>query len=248
MYAPQDQLMTAHQLAQVPTPAAIGRFHQPVSFGQYTDLIRHRLERADIDILEEEYCLTPDGQTFFGTMLLERVSGFDQSGVQITLGVRGSHVQKIPRGICLGTRVIVCSNLMFNGDLANISTKQTLNIWQRLPALVDQAINRLPAMAAREQRRVTAYKGFDIKPRHGDAALVELHRQGALSGSQLAHAIAEWDAPSFAEHAADGHNAWRLLQACTQAVKPAGDRVNMDTIRARTAIASSWLDSVVSVQ
>ena len=246
MYSGDDQVMTAQQLSMVPTPAPVGRFHQPVGFGDFLELVKSRLDRAGISIHAEEFVTTADHQTFFGTMVIG-VDGFQREGVELTLGLRGSHNQKVPRGICLGNRVIVCSNLMFNGDLANVSTKQTTNIWSRLPAMVDQATAALPEMAARESHRIDSYKLFDMKPRWGDAALVELHRRRAMSGAQLTRAIDEWDAPTYEEHAEDGFTAWRLLNAVTEAQKPSGSNCNMDTVRQRTAITAGFLDEVVGL-
>jgi hypothetical protein len=238
--------MSAQQLASIPTPAPLGRFHQPVGFGDFLDLVKLRLDRAGISIHQEEYVTADENQTFFGQMVIG-VDGFEKEGVQLTLGIRGSHNQKVPRGICLGNRVIVCSNLMFNGDLANVSTKQTTNVWSRLPAMVDTAVGHLPQMAEREAARIDAYKLFDMKPRWGDAALVEMHRRGAMSGAQLTRAVTEWDEPTYEEHAEDGFTAWRLLNAVTEAQKPSGDRCNMDTVRNRTSIAAGFLDEVVGL-
>lgn len=246
MYSNTDQVMTAEELSMVPTPAPIGRFHQPVGFGDFLELVKHRLDRSGIQVTAEEYVTTADNQTFFGAMSIN-VDGFDRDGVELTLGIRGSHNQKVPRGICLGNRVIVCSNLMFNGDLANMSTKQTTNIWSRLPAMTDRAVAALPAMAERESHRIDSYKLFEMKPRWGDAALVEMHRRDAMSGAQLARAIDEWDNPTYEEHAEDGFTAWRLLNAVTEAQKPSGSNCNMDTVRQRTAVAAGFLDDVVGL-
>lgn len=242
MYSPEDTVLTADQLAQVPTPAPQGRFHQPVGFGDFMELIRLRLDRAGITIHQEEYCLDNAGDTFFGTMALG-LDGFQRDDMQITLGVRGSHSQKVPRAICLGNRVMVCSNLCFSGDLATLSTKQTTNVWNRLPGLVDTAVASIPALAHREEERADSYKLFGMNPRHGDAALVELARRGALTSAQLGRAIQEWDRPSFEEHAEDGFNAWRLLNAVTEAQKPTGQTCNMDLVRSRTAKAVDFIDS-----
>ena len=35
MYGAEDTLITADQLAAVPTPRAMGRFHRPVPFGGF---------------------------------------------------------------------------------------------------------------------------------------------------------------------------------------------------------------------
>jgi hypothetical protein len=246
MYSAQDTLITAAELAAVPTPAPLGAFHQPVGFGDYLELIKHRLVRAGIAVSQEEYVLDATGQTFFGCMGLD-LEGFRNEEMTITLGVRGSHNQKVPRGITIGNRVIVCSNLCFSGDIGTMSTKQTTNVWNRLPGLVDGAVARIPQLAQREEDRMDAYKMYALKPRVGDAALVEMTRQGALTSGQLGRAIQEWDRPSFEEHTDSGFSAWRLLNAVTEVQKPTGANVNMDTVRERTSRAVTFLDEVVGL-
>jgi hypothetical protein len=244
MYSAQDTLLTAAELAAVPTPQAMGAFHQPVGFGDYLELVKHRLTRAGITVEHEEYVLDPQGSTFFGALQLG-IDGFQRDDMNITLGVRGSHTQKTPRAICLGNRVIVCSNMCFNGDLANLSTKQTTNVWRRLPGMVDQAVARIPELAQREGQRADRFKQFELKPRWGDAALVEVFRRDGLTAAQLGRAVTEWHEPKFEEHAEDGFTAWRLLNAVTEANKPTGQQCNMDLVRERTSRAVSFLDEVV---
>lgn len=246
MYGSQDQVLTAAQLAAVPTPPAQGRFHQPVGFGDFMQMIRLRLDRVGITVQNEEYCLGPNGQAFFGALELG-LDGFTRSDMTITLGVRGSHDQSLQRAICLGNRVIVCSNLCFRGDMANLHTKQTTRIWDRLPVMVDRVVQHIPGLAAVESQRADMYKMFGMKPRVGDAALVELYKRDALTSAQLGRAIDEWAKPSYDEHAEDGFNAWRLLNAVTEANKPTGERVNMDLVRQRTSKAVAFLDEVVGV-
>ena len=251
MYCKEDTLITRDQLAAIPTPNASGAFHRPVGYGDYLDLILHRLDRAGLAVQNEEYVTANEGGRFFGTLELGLKDGsslINSEAMTITLGVRGSHDQSIPRGMCLGNRVIVCSTLMFGGDLASVSTKQTTNIWARLPSLIDQAVDRIPVMAQNEEKRMHAYQGHTFNsPRHGDAALVEMLRLGALTPPQLQRAVNEWDAPSFIEHDEFGDSAWKLINAVTEAQKPTGQNVNMDMIRQRTSKASAFMDSVVGI-
>lgn len=248
MYSAEDNLITADELARIPTTAPRGNFHQPVGYGDFLDLIKHRLDRAGITIHREEYVTANNGQRFFGTMALG-VEGLQSEGMQIVLGVRGSHDQSVPRGLCLGNQVLVCSNLCFSGDIANVSTKQTTNIWARLPGLVDRAIDAVPMLAQREVNRMHAYQEHVFSsPRHGDAALVECHRQGALTAAQLGRAISEWDQPSYEEHAQYGDSAWKLINAVTEAQKPTGTTgANPDLVRDRTVKATKFIDQIVGL-
>lgn len=245
-----DTILTLDQLHDVKTPAPRGRFHQPYPFAEFVDEIKHSMGLIGIKAEHEEYAIQKDGQRFFGLMSLapdlegEYISSSDWA---LTLGVRGAHDQSIPRGIALGSQVLVCSNLCFSGNLGVFRTKQTLNISSRLPQLIRDAVNNIPGQAAKQRDIYDTYKGFEMKPRWGDAALVEMHRRNALSSSQLGHAIKEWDSPSYKEHAENGYTAWRLLNACTQALKPTGDNANMNVIQDRSMRVSSFINEIAGI-
>jgi len=242
--AKNDRILTREQMHMLPIPQAMGRFHQPYPFGDYVEQVAHSLEQTGFEVLHEEYAVQKDNQRMFGLMQI----GFEGESGQShewLVGLRGSHDQSIPRGLTVGSRVIVCSNLCFHGDLATVKTKQTLNIDSRLPDLIREAVRELPHRIIDQDRKFEALKQFQIKPRWGDAALVEIHRRGGFTAAQLSTAVKEWDQSSFEEHDQDGFTAWRLLQAATQAVKPTGDTANHDTIRERTEIASKFIESIV---
>jgi hypothetical protein len=245
----KDNVMTRPQLLQLPTPAPKGRFHQPYSFGSYADEVSDQLERENIQVLSEEYCVRKDNQQMFGVMEIGPSEGefISADDWKVLLGLRGSHDQSIPRGLCIGTSVLVCSNLHFSGNLATITTKQTLNMGMRLPQMIRDAVAQIPEAARGMEIRFSGYKNFSLKQRWGDAALVELHRRGALAAPQLGKAIAEWDSPSHAAHAEQGWSAWRLFNACTEALKPGGESVNMNLIADRSTKVSTFIDDMIGL-
>jgi len=240
-----DNLVTRAQLQEIPTPAPRGAYHQPVPFFDYVELVDTHLKNNGIQLLKEEYCVSKDNEKFFGMAELKPLEGelITAKDWALTLGLRGSHDMSIPRGLTLGTSVMVCSNLCFHGDLGTFTTKQTINIWERLPQLVREAVSRIPQLAQEQQHTFDSLKNFQLQPRHGDAALVEIHRRGGFTSAELGVAIKEWDRPTYEEHSQDGYTAWRLLNASTQAIKPRGERVNMELVRQRTMIASDFINS-----
>lgn len=244
-----DTLLTRAQLAAVPTPNGQGRFHQPVGFGEYVDYVERSLGAHGMQVAEQEYCVTKDHNAFFGLLEVTPLEGGAEliraRDWRLLVGLRGSHDQRMPRGLVLGSSVIVCSNLCFSGNIADFRTKQTTHIWSRLPRLIDQAVGQIPQLAVEQERKFEAYRNFEMKPRWGDAALVEVHRRGGLTAAQLGRAVAEWDHPSYDAHAEQGFTAWRLMNAVTEAHKPTGERFNPNLVADRTVIASRFIDEVV---
>ena len=179
-----DQLIARPELKLIPTPPAMGARHNPYPFGAYVEDIHEALDINGLEATNEEYAVGHEGQRLFGMMQIgpkalegELIKADDWN---LTLGLRGSHDQSIARGITLGSQVIVCSNLMFDGDLGKFTTMQTTHVGSRLPGLIRGAIAQVPEVAGAMEARYDAYKNFEMKPRWGDAALVEIHRRGGL--------------------------------------------------------------------
>lgn len=228
--------ITRHQLAELPTPAPRGSRHVTRPFIDDVELVRERFVHEGVVVDDEGYGVkydkhTGDALQFFGILAIT-IPGFTgDSSYSLMVGLRGSYDQTLTRALAVGSQVFVCDNLAFSGEI-EIKTRQTLNIAHRIPALVSDAVARIPAMAEYQQQRFEAYRNTDLKPRWGDALLVEMVRQGALVPSQLGRAIAEWDEPSHPEHAEQGHSLWRLHNAVTEAVKPANP--------GRAAVPATW--------
>jgi hypothetical protein len=142
----------------------------------------------------------------------------------IIVGIRGSSDQSLPRQLVAGTNTFVCSNLAFHGELTKVSTKQSTFINDRIHALFRNAIALLPQEVEQDERRIEAYKNFKLSGPKGDSILVELVRRQILNASDLPTAIAAWDKPTHDEHAQHGKTAYQLMQACTEAIKPRGDK------------------------
>lgn len=243
-----------HELQLIETPAPMGPRHRPYSFDQYVTNVEESLDRVGFDVVDQEYEVSPDHAKFFGAMEIapRTVSGevLNDAEYKVLVGLRGSHDQSIPRGLVLGSKVTVCSNLLFSGNIANFNTKQTTFIHRRLPGLISESIGHIPELAQKQEDKFNAYKEYQFKtPRLGDAALVEIFRQGGLSAAQLGKAVREWDQPTYEAHTKYGkHSAWCLINSVTEALKPGGQNVNHFTIAHRTEIADRFLSNMIGIE
>lgn len=241
MYSKDDELVSRYDLAGLDLSAK-GPRHRPVSFFLYASEVVEQFINAGYEVTQEEYVLTKDKQTFFGALKVDHPE-LDNDESNVIVGVRGSHNMKVSRGLLIGDSVIICSNLCFDGDLGNWHTKQTLNIKSRLPDMIRAAVDTLFDRVIQRREVFDKMKDARCTARYGDAKLVDLYRAGGLSGNELPRAINEWHDQSF-DHGE--HSLWRLFNAATQALKPTGDRVNMQTVADRSTIISRELKRLVS--
>jgi len=219
----------------------MGARHNPYPFHRYVDQVEESLRFHGFDIVDQEYVVTADDQQFFGMMEIQQhATNLDvvaEKGWTIQVGLRGSHNQTLPRGLLLGSRVIVCSNLCFHGNIGQFKTKQTTSISSRLPFLIRECLTHVPEMVDSQERVFDRMKDREMKIQQGDSALVQMYRRGGFSSPQLTHAINEWKDPSF-DHGPP--SVWRLMNAGTEALKPTGANVNMALVEQRSQIVSDY--------
>lgn len=223
------------ELASLPIPAAKGPRHLVRPFIDDITLVHDYLGAEGIIVEDEGYGITLDADKmparFFG-LIQARVGNYDgRDGYSLMIGLRGSYNQTLARALAVGSRVMVCDNLAFSGEI-DLSTKQTTNIAARFPAMLEAAIGQIPLLAEHQAIRFEAYRNQTLSKAQGDHLLIELVRKDALAPSYLNRAIREWDSPRHDEHATEGRTMWRLHNAVTEAIKP----VNID----RAAVPTTW--------
>lgn len=239
--------VTRDELQHLPVPKPKGPRHAIRPFYEDVEVVREDVQtRLGMRIVDEGYGVLNDResglpQRFFGVMQIHS----DNHDFGLMIGMRGSYDQSLSRSLAVGSRVFVCDNLAFSGEI-NIRTKQTTNIARRIPEMMHRAIDQIPAMVQVQEKRFDNYRNQVISQRDGDAALIEMVRRGALMPTQLGRALAEWDNPSHPEHAEQGFSVWRLHNAVTEAIKPSNEQ--RDGIRvawSRTQTMTPVLDNLL---
>ena len=225
-----------------------GARHNPVPYGEYVDQVADSIRSQGYAINDEKYGVDQDGGKFFGLMEIApaiegEFLGKDDKEFGLMVGLRGSYNQSLARGLAIGSRVFVCDNLAFSGEVS-FKTRQTTNINARLPGMIHNAVDQLLDLSVLQEKRFDAYKDREFKPRWGDAAMIECVRRGIVNPSQVGKVIEQWDTPIHDEHAAHGYSAWRFHNAVTEAIKPTAGRPAVLQNQERTIKLTSFLDEV----
>ena len=241
-----DNKVERDYLANLQTPAPLGSRHAPYPFYNFATDTVNAIENAGFTIESEDYAITKNENRMFGLLNVSRPVVADSStfGVpalhkpdwNMLVALRGSHDQSISRALAIGSRVIVCSNLCFHGDLGIWNSKQTTNIAHRIPEMVRDAVSGLGHAGQRLKVDFDRFNDTKITRDSGENVLVDIHRHGGFSGSQLARALQDWDKCSVEEHTANGRNLWWLFNSATHALKPTGQNINHADVQDRSTI------------
>ncbi len=212
--ADRDQIYNVH------TPAHSGT-HYPVSHAHLLEQVERHIGLAGYTVAQAAFGLQDQGDildaNFFGLIELD-CEDEARNGYGLTIGLRNSHSRKFAASIAIGSRVFVCDNLAFSGEV-KIARKHTLNIRRDLPQCVSAAVGRIAEQRVQQADRIEAYKRKQLTIEQSDHLLIEFMRNRAVPASDIGKVLAEYDAPSHVEHLGhDGQQTvWTLFNAVTEA-------------------------------
>ena len=120
----------------VPSPQFTKSWH-PISHGRVLQSVERGIEEMGISVISESYTLSREGKNLFGQFVLD----IGNNGTRYNLGFRNALDKRFAVGLCSGTYVMVCSNMMFTGDFT-VFHKHTSGLsTERLDLLVDGALD-----------------------------------------------------------------------------------------------------------
>lgn len=225
------------QVLEVNTPEPTDTWH-PISHSLLLTTIREQLTGLGLHSTNEEYGLWNDGLRMFGTF--ELVNGKQHDDYRLVVGIRNSHDKAFSAGLAVGSRVFVCDNLAFSGEIT-IARKHTRWIERDLPRLAAQAVGRITAMRARQDDRIEYYKHHRVRDTKAHDILIRSVDARVISNTQIAKVLQEWRNPRH--KAFEKRNAWSLFNAYTEVFKG----TNQLELPQRTTRLHGLLDQVTGL-
>ena len=108
-----NEYATESEVRAVPEPRHTETW-RPHSHGVLIDAINHACEKVGIGVANREYSLARNGQRMFASYELEPFMRGSGRGFQ--LGFRQGLDKSMSVGVCAGLTVLICSNLVFDGE------------------------------------------------------------------------------------------------------------------------------------
>jgi hypothetical protein len=200
----------------------------PVSHSTVLDETRRALLMGGYTPLREKLSVTRSGSRFFGVIDLETTLG--ASEVTLAVGIRSSYDKSLSFGLVAGSRVFVCDNLAFSGEIT-VRRKHTRFGLSDFRSQVQQAIASLPTFAMSESQRISRLINLSLSDSTAESRILRCYESGVLNHQTLPVALKEWRNPSFPDF--ESRTGWSLYNAVTYALKGMADR-NPDGLSLRT--------------
>lgn len=224
-------------VVNVPTPEATESWF-PIPHHRVIETVEEGLKALGMTVRKEAHALTKEGNRYFG--ILEVASDKHQgSDYAYVLGLRNTHDKSFTASIAAGSRVFVCDNLGFSGEIT-IARKHTRFIERDLPVLTSRAVGLLAQNWVSMDERIALYKRTELGDAQAHDLLVRSLDSGAATACQLPKVLQQWRAPNHPEFA-ENKNVWRLMNAFTEVAK---ENPNAMLVK-RSVQLHSLLDSFV---
>jgi hypothetical protein len=112
--------VTRQDLSLVPIPPATDTF-KPIAHAALIDELERSLAFRHIQVVRDEYAVSPDGMKLFGLLELDA----EYEGVRFAVGLRNANDKSMRLGMVAGYRVFVCDNMALSGDFKPLLAKHT---------------------------------------------------------------------------------------------------------------------------
>jgi hypothetical protein len=194
------------------TPPPNGR-HFPLAHSKLIDSVSGMIESAGFEILRQTHALSHQGARYFGVMQIANGGG-RESDYGWTVGLRNSDDKTFRASMVTGTRVFVCDNLAFSGNEIHVSRIHTRWAERDLNQMITRAVGMLGSRLVDMDRRIAAYKQFDLTDREAHDILIRSVDCGAITPKQLPGVLTQWRTPNHEEFAP--RTVWSLFNAHTE--------------------------------
>lgn len=132
------------------------------------------------------------------------------------VGLRNSHDKTYPAGLVAGTRVCVCDNLSFCGEV-RIARKHTRYAYRDMRHLTARAVGQLGEKFQRQDYRIAAYKKEFMPDRSAHDLVIRAVDCRAIMTTQVSSVLKEWREPTYPDF--QPRTAWSLFNAFTENYK-----------------------------
>jgi len=210
--------------------------HTPIPHFSLVDETHAALERAGLEVEQEEHALARGGLRYFGGFALKG-NDIKADDRRLVLGLRNAHDKSFAASVCIGNQMMVCENLCFSSDV-KLARRHTKNIVADLPRVLSSAISRVVSHWSDMGKRIDAYKGIEIAKANAADMIIDLVDAKAFPARDVYKAVKEFETPRHDEF--KGGSLWTLYNGITEHLK-GGD---LSKLPQRTMTVQSVFDKL----
>lgn len=209
-----------NEVLSVPVPDQTESY-LPVSNKHLIDSVKDHLNSNGMTVCNEQYELSKNGLQMFGSM---SISTNNTDSVMVKeFGFRNSYDKTLPVGFVSGSKVLVCSNLMFKGDII-LMRKHTLNVYGDFEKLLTQAVSGINTQFSSILNEYEKMNRIPVSDTEAAHLTGEMYFKNKIKDTHVSIIRKEWN------DTYKNKTAWDFCQCTTEALKKHNVRNGMNLI------------------
>jgi len=147
--------ITLDELREVAVPEAT-RTHKPVAHATIVDTITESLTLRRINVVRQEFAVTPDGMRCFGVLDLST----EREEFRFSIGFRNSNDKSLRLALTAGVRIFVCDNLAFRGEFTPVLAKHSKSL--ALTDTIVLGVDKIQRQFDPFAQQIEGWKGWQL--------------------------------------------------------------------------------------
>jgi hypothetical protein len=209
--------------AVIPPPST--RSWDPMPHSEVIDLIQNEIPKVGLQIVGFQHALRDrkeiKGSQYFGLLSVRDVMnrGLESPDMELQIGIRNSVDKSLAAALVAGTKVFVCDNLAFSGEVA-LNRKHTSNIRRDISDKVKSAFVKLLNLFGSQKEQIDGFKVREITDADRDRLTTLVMRNGIMPPSRFKKLEEQFasDDPAACGGIQEP-TLWRFMNAVTQVLK-----------------------------
>lgn len=212
---------TEAEVAAAPIPSKTPTY-TPLPHARVIEQIKRLIPEHGMKLERLSLALSNGGARMFGVADVVNGSGAPDWGIAI--GIRNSYDKSFALNLCAGSRVFVCDNLAFHGEVM-LRRRHVGNVDHELPSLVAGLVAEVVEFKGEVAAQIEALKVATLTDERAHDVAIKALRAGFVTAQMLPGVVQEWHEPRHEEFAP--RTAWSLFNAFTEVAKDAGPALQM---------------------
>lgn len=196
-----------NEVISVPVPAQTNSYI-PIGNKYLIDSVKGNLHSKGFSINNEQYELSKNGLQMFGSLCIAT----NNTVMVKQFGFRNSYDKSLPVGFAAGSKVLVCSNLMFRGDII-LMRKHTLNVLEDFEKILTEAVSNIDIQFDAIQIEYDKLNSIPLSDIGAAQLAGELYFKNKIRDTHIAIIKKEW------KETYKNKTAWDFCQCTTEALK-----------------------------
>jgi hypothetical protein len=188
--------------------------YTPIPHGRVLEQLRKVLPMHGMKLERLQLGLANNGSRLFG--VADVVNGTGRPDWGIAIGIRNSYDKSMALNMCAGSRVFVCDNLAFHGEVM-LRRRHVGMVDHELPGMVNELVNGVAIFKGEMIAQIDTFKRTEINDVRAHDVVCRALRAGVLPAQAIPGVLDQWDAPKHDDFTP--RTAWSLFNAFTEVSK-----------------------------